>query len=470
MSDFEIIQTGVDAKSGVASKCTRSLLLPCIRVHLAIKTREDLEKELLSILVTLVMDLSGSMQGDGETSEKEALRTIQNVARTKLTNHAFFGTAIGFSSDARLLAGANAPIALKDFDKKVTDELSSQIFASGGTNMDAALELASQHVKHFQKGHDASVVVLMTDGQPTLGSIFDAATLRSRFESSREERREYIVPLAMGRMATMRGQRPAEFLSTLAGGETFVCNASELEQVPDALAKGLAMFNEALCLFDVEVEVRRAGEVVWKTVLNKGFVTPRHDTVLVDLDFQFEPQDELTVVYPGGVDTILVQEGQETGSEIWKEVATAKVFEEKLEEIKMSGLGLKAGAEALRNFTAASDPVHRSLSARTNTMYRALSTAPEPPASKRAAVGAQTRSVQRFNGSEQGTFRSLVAEKSHAQYRSMVGPVGPYASDEEDLHYRSTGGGSSGEVQFEAKHAPPDTSLEWEALVSQSGF
>ena len=451
--DFVIIQTGEDAKSGVGAKTTQSG--EALRLSLAIKTDDSLLADTkLSCLVTLVMDLSGSMQGSGEKSLKEAVRTLKHVANTKLTRHAFDGTAIGFASEARVMAGASSPIPLRDWDEKVTDRISDQIFASGGTNMDAALHLGAQHIKDFSKGHDASVIVLMTDGQPTVGSFFDAGVLRARFNLQREERREYVLPLAMGTCPS------ADFLKTLTGGETFVGLATELEQVPDALASGLSMFNEALGLFDVEVDVRRDGDVVMKTTVNKGFVTPRHDTVTVDLNFDFKVGDEVTVTYPGGIDTVVVKEDMESRPEIWKELATAKQFEEKVEEIKMSGLGFKAAAEALRHFSSVSEPVNRSLSERTNAVFRSLSTAPEPPSVKRAAFewGTTRGCVQK----ETGTFASLVDEGSPV-FRSLGG-----IPDDDGPEYRSLGRAVGDEVFYEAKTGGQD--LQWAAIASQAKF
>ena len=458
MDDFVIIQTGEDAKSGVGAKTTRSE--EALKLSLAIKTDDSLLADTkLSFLVTLVMDLSGSMHGKGEKSLKEAVRTLKHVATTKLTRHAFDGTAIGFASEARVLAGASSPIPLRDWDEKVTDKISEQIFASGGTNMDDALYVGEQHTKDFSKGHDASVLVLMTDGQPTVGSVFDAETLRSLFVLRREQRREYILPLAMGTCPS------ADFLKTLTGGETFVGLATELEQVPDALASGLSMFNEALGLFDVEVEVRREGDVVVKTTVNKGFVTPRHDTVTVDLNFDFRVGDEVTVTYPGGIDVVVVEEDMETRPEIWKELATAKQFEEKVEEIKMSGLGFKAAAEALRSFSSVSEPVNRSLSERTNAVFRSLSTAPDPPAIKRAAVeiGFTRGCVQK--SADAGTFESLVDEGSPV-FRSL-GCMPD--DDDEGAQYRSLPGCAVGDqVTFEAKTGGSE--LQWAALASQARF
>lgn len=463
MDDFVIIQTGEDAKSGVGAKTSRSG--EALKLSLAIKTDDTLLGDTkLSFLVTLVMDLSGSMQGKGETSLKEAIRTIQRVATTKLTRHAYEGTAIGFASEARVLAGASSPIPLKDWDKKVTDQISDQIFALGGTNFDAALTLGAEHIKAFSKGHHASVLVVMTDGRPTVGPVFDAETLRSRFVQQREDRREYIATLAMGSGTSGEGPT-ADFMKTLTGGETFVGLATELEQVPDALSSGLAMFNEALGLFDVHVEVRRDGDVVLKTTVNKGFVTPRHDTVTVDLNFDFKVGDEVTVTYPGGIDTIIVKEDMETRPEIWKELATDKQFDAKIDEIKMSGLGFKEAAEAWRNFSAVSEPVHRSLSERTKAYYRSLSTTPDPPSIKRSAVeiGFTRGCVQKSD--YVGTFESLVDEVS-SPHRSL----GVIPGNDDDVPtYRSLSSDPVGDqVVYEAKSGV--RALQWEALSSQATF
>ena len=257
----------------------------------------------------------------------------------------------------------------------------------------------------------------------------------------------------------------AEFLSILTGGETFVGLATELEQVPDALASGLSMFNEALGLFDVEIEVRREGDVVMKTTVNKGFVTPRHDTVTVDLSFDFKIGDEVTVTYPGGIDVVVVEEGMETRPEIWKELATAKQFEQKVEEIKISGLGFKAAAEALRDFSAVSEPVNRSLSERTNAVFRSLSTAPDPPAIKRAAVEvAFTRGcVQK--SADAGTFESLVDEGSPV-FRSLA--CIPHDNEGADYRSLSSGGPVGDQVVYEAKSGGQE--LQWAAIASQSKF
>ena len=458
--EFVQVPTGDNDQNGVGVRTTEDST--GIRVHLAVRARDLVVARQLKIHCAFLMDTSGSMRGPGVDALHEVMHTAAHVARTKLTQHEFHGTVTTFNSDARVVEQAAAPEPIANWSDKKTKAISEQLFASGGTNIEEALQVGTRLMRDFGSGFDASVAILLTDGHPTVGKKFTDWELRKDFEQAREDRRHYILSLAMGHCPS------AAFLRGLAGGETFVAHATEIEHVPDALFDGLRAFNEAIALFDVHVEVRRDGAVVLKTVVNKGFVTSRRDVVSLDLDFVFKEGDQINVTYPGGgEETVVVRSEMETREDIWRELDSMREFEDKVEEIKLetATLGFKAAADAVRQFSD-SIPVpmrHRSVVNRADVVFRSLSAAPDIPVVKRAIAFNTSGGCKRAAGGD---------TDDTPRYRSLDGGVVPFDCDSTDgldgeaPMIRSLGGGDE-----EYRTTPPrGQDLIWEATMSQSAF
>ena len=440
--EWDHIETGEAVEGGVGVRTSQrdGMFQVQFAVHASVT-----EPKRLRFNCEFLFDTSGSMQGRGIDGIKEILRTVEHVAKTKLTNHKFHGEICTFNKDAQVVEEASAPELLAEWPASKTEAISNRLFASGGTNIDAAIALGSNRMRDFSRKFDASILVLATDGQPTAGTIFDADELRARFEDTRGDLRHYILPLAMGTF-------PSEsFLRTLAAKETFVSVAYDIETVPDALFDGLRLFNEALALFDVSFKVLRDKSLVFETALNKGFVTSRREVVSVELDFAFQPGDVVSVQYPGGEETFTLANDMETREDIWNEIKALEKFEEEVEKIKTkaASMGFKEAAAAVKEFSEAL-PVHertRSVNERLIAVHRSLTQASEIPVVK--------RTIEDVSATIDDTC-------DEPKYRSVGVDY-----DSEESTYRSLGACDSEKRRV---HPPRGSGLLWEACISQSAF
>jgi uncharacterized protein YegL len=441
--EWDVVETGESVSAGVGVRTSSRLG----KFHTSFAVHVDCERSAkgrgLKIQCEIFLDTSGSMQGAGIRGLKEVVRTLAHVAETQLTQNEFAGSISTFASGATVMPETPEPELLATLRASKTDAISARLFASGGTNVDEALKLGSRRMRDFSRKFDASILVIATDGQPTMGAIFDASELRARFDAERQDMRHYIVPLAMGLAPSQ------SFLSTLASNETFVSVASDIEAVPDALFSALRLFNDALALFDVSLEVVRGGRVVFEATLNKGFVTSRREVVSFEVEFAFEPGDVVSVTYPGGQDAVTLAEDMETRADIWKELDTIGQFEAEIEKIRVgtASMGFKAAAVAVRQFSEAlpADVRTRSLNERAQAVYRSLSLASELPVVKRA-----------------------YEDTSATRYRSLCGGgAGVDGESDEETTLRSIARGGSAPQRA---HPPRGSELIWKACLSQSAF
>lgn len=339
----------------------------------------------MNMHVIVVADGSSSMYPHGVTGNHNLMRELPIIAQTSLKNHVFNGSVMTFSSHARVVQGAATPEPIKDWSKEKVAMIQGQIVASGQTNIDEAMAVATKHAKDFSRSQDVTIIMLATDGQPTAGRLMRAEELKERLAAETEGLRCFVVPLAMGPEPDVR------FMKALAGEHTMVGYCQSVEKVAEAVTSNLCRFNEVLDLFDVKIKVVRDGQIVHEETQNCGFVTPRNYTAAVNPRFAFLPGDVITLTHPGGTDMVTVPgEPGETRSDIWKELKANDDFRKEMDKIsaETKGMGVEAKLQRVQAY-AASQPVHhRSLTQRSEMAYRSLSASaakerPKPAGSKR---------------------------------------------------------------------------------------
>ena len=206
----------------------------------------------LNIQVLFCLDVSSSMQGDGIKALQDMIRTMPYSAK-ELTHNTFFGTVAVFSSQCHVLPCAQHPEKISDWTPEKTQEIMAKLFAMGMTNFDEALSVTTDHALKSLDDADACVILLATDGEVSTGDIRYAEALRTRFLGDRKNMPVYVAPIAIGPMPN------AAYLTTLASKESFLSFAKDAEEASGAVVNALKAFDNAHCVFDVTVSIKRAG-------------------------------------------------------------------------------------------------------------------------------------------------------------------------------------------------------------------
>lgn len=112
--------------------------------------------------LTLIVDRSGSMADANKMDKaKEALKTfVKKLRKSDLLS------IVEFSSDAKVLIPAQSLENLELFEKAI-----ASLYPSGGTNIEAGLNLGYQEVLKNYHPDKTNRVILITDGQSNIGTI-----------------------------------------------------------------------------------------------------------------------------------------------------------------------------------------------------------------------------------------------------------------------------------------------------------
>tara|TARA_B110000046_G_scaffold25266_1_gene24673 strand:+ start:1420 stop:2853 length:1434 start_codon:yes stop_codon:yes gene_type:complete len=417
-----------DAPAGVALRASDAGLT------YAIKVPQELGEsgcKPLNIKVLFCLDVSSSMAGEGINALKDMIRTMPKCAE-ELKRNTFFGTVAVFSSKCHVLPCAQQPEKLSDWTPEKTQQISNKLFAMGMTNFDEALSVATGHARNVRDDADACVILLATDGEVSTGKIQDAESLRTRFLSDRNGMPVYVAPIAIGPMPN------AAYLTTLASKESFISFAKGAEEASGAVVNALKAFDDARCVFDVTVSIKRLGSVdpeKEQYTVNFGFVTNAHNTATGTLDYNLKAGDEVELTFPGGKHWFVVGDQMETSrDDLWEELEREKLFEDVLKKVDTltQKMTLKDTAMEIKQQMSGA-PVHRSLSARVEAVVEALLAQPDPVVGKRMS-DCGLRSLGDDQDESDGDITPAPMFRSIGQsYRSLAVEQPPYSYNSRDL-------------------------------------
>jgi Ca-activated chloride channel homolog len=135
-------------------------------------------RKLASEAVTFVLDTSGSMEGEKFEQARAALESfLGEIPRQDRFN------LVGFSDDAQILFD-DGPRRLTEETRREARSFLRRLEAGGGTALDDALEAAAQVTPQ------GGMILLLTDGQPTVGET-DRHEILEHVRHLRREQRFY---------------------------------------------------------------------------------------------------------------------------------------------------------------------------------------------------------------------------------------------------------------------------------------
>jgi Ca-activated chloride channel family protein len=142
----------------------------------------DLEVEASPKDIVFVLDTSGSMNGRKLIQAKEALRfCLGNLKRRDRFN------LIGFSTGVQSLSGSLMPVNEENINRALG--FVERFKARGGTNINEALLTG---LELFRDSDNPSMVVFLTDGEPTVG-VTDIGEILHNIELSNHNRTRMFV-------------------------------------------------------------------------------------------------------------------------------------------------------------------------------------------------------------------------------------------------------------------------------------
>ena len=136
---------------------------------LTVRADKPREEKRVPVSLALVIDRSGSMQGQKLTDAKRAARLL--VQRLGAEDRL---ALVHYGSDVRVFPS-----------QQVTDEVRQQMLDfvdtiedSGATNISGGLQAAAQQLSPYVESFRVSRILLLSDGQPTEGLVEDAELLK----------------------------------------------------------------------------------------------------------------------------------------------------------------------------------------------------------------------------------------------------------------------------------------------------
>ncbi len=118
----------------------------------------DVKKAFVDIV--LVVDTSGSMEGDNLTSTKNAINALVDAFDAKKETVDTKYKLVTFSSSAKTQTD-------KWVDGTKLRKNAEELFADGGTNYDQGLAQAATAINSSNRGNAKKIVIFLTDGKPT---------------------------------------------------------------------------------------------------------------------------------------------------------------------------------------------------------------------------------------------------------------------------------------------------------------
>ncbi len=122
--------------------------------------------------IVLVADTSGSMQGEKMEQAKKALKYVV----TSLAPNDRFGI-VPFNTDADSFRSALVPATTDN--KRLAVDFIDDLEPRGGTNIGDALKTGASLFKPGEKSERPAYLVMMTDGEPTVGETTEAGILKT---------------------------------------------------------------------------------------------------------------------------------------------------------------------------------------------------------------------------------------------------------------------------------------------------
>jgi Mg-chelatase subunit ChlD len=131
-----------------------------VQVGMATAFKENLDKAAHDVNIALVIDVSGSMDGNKITYVKQALKAFVHG----LDNGVYL-SLITFSNDAQVLAAAARTGTNRDALYRAIDN----IYAGGSTNINAGMMLGYSEIDKVYKEGMSARLILLTDGMTNVG-------------------------------------------------------------------------------------------------------------------------------------------------------------------------------------------------------------------------------------------------------------------------------------------------------------
>ena len=161
--------------------------------------------------ICLLLDCSGSMQGDAIVQSRAALHAVADALREQDRIQVI---RFGSSTQALFRRPLHASVRVKDALRELTDTVNASL---GGTEMDRTLQEALQSLAKLDGHAQGKVIILVTDGAVNAHNIE-----RAREQAIRQGVRVFVVavgssagvdaltPLALTTQATLERAVPAE--------------------------------------------------------------------------------------------------------------------------------------------------------------------------------------------------------------------------------------------------------------------
>jgi Ca-activated chloride channel family protein len=185
-TDFKIFMTPETGRLGFSLLAYRDPGQDGVFFLSASPGHTDRADEVSAKNITFVLDTSGSMAGRSLAQAKGALRyCLERLNRGDRFN------IIRFATEADPLFRELRPAATENLRQAM--DFIGQWQAAGGTNCEQAMDLALAAVPEAER---PNLIVLITDGKPTIGETGEEALLRKIGQANRGRSR--IFPVAIG--------------------------------------------------------------------------------------------------------------------------------------------------------------------------------------------------------------------------------------------------------------------------------
>lgn len=211
---------------GLRADVERARVAPAggtVHVRLALRGTETAPEAKPHLSVHLVMDTSGSMEGDSITRAREAALSL--VERLSPTDEL---SLVTFSSEANVLVPAGPVGPRRGF---ITAKI-REIGASGGTNLSEGLAFGYAQAAHSLNRDGVRVVMLLSDGQATEGETRPAALSQMALNAFQDG----IPTSTFGIGANYDGPLMSAIASDGAGGYYYL---ADTRRIAEALATEL---------------------------------------------------------------------------------------------------------------------------------------------------------------------------------------------------------------------------------------